>query len=342
MTKKLKIVISGVMICLCNILYADTTISHDQNCLAEAIYREAGGEKLIGQYAVGEVIMNRVHIARENSVCAVVNQHFGKHWQFGYNTLSKKSIPLSRKEYFLEVAENILDGSDEFSFPGNVLYYNNRPFKSKKYKIYCKIGNQIFYTLRNSEEPVKFSVPLYGTREVLLHQDEMAKQYGLTPIKNNTDLEKLIESNKLVPIPTSKYLTVSSKLPQIRRYCRPWVANFLQDISYAYYQQFKKPLVVDSAVRTQQFQKKLRRYNRNAAAVTGEAESPHLTGIAVDLNKRNFSERELFWMRQYLTFDALAGKLDVEEEFSQKCFHISVYKVIDLDTVLFGAVTVTK
>jgi len=44
-------------------------------CLSEAIYFEARGEPLIGQLAVGNVIMNRVSSPRfPNTICKVVHQ----------------------------------------------------------------------------------------------------------------------------------------------------------------------------------------------------------------------------------------------------------------------------
>jgi spore germination cell wall hydrolase CwlJ-like protein len=51
-------------------------------CLAEALYFEARGETVKGQFAVAEVILNRVESARyPNSVCAVINQGTGRKYQ---------------------------------------------------------------------------------------------------------------------------------------------------------------------------------------------------------------------------------------------------------------------
>ena len=48
-------------------------------CLAEALYFEARGETVKGQFAVAEVIMNRVKSARfPGSLCGVINQGTGK------------------------------------------------------------------------------------------------------------------------------------------------------------------------------------------------------------------------------------------------------------------------
>jgi hypothetical protein len=38
------------------------------------------------------------------------------------------------------------------------------------------------------------------------------------------------------------------------------------------------------------------------------------------------SQTEIAWMRSYLLPLVQQGKVDVEEEFQQSCFHISVYR----------------
>ncbi|MEM1235093.1 MAG: cell wall hydrolase [Pseudomonadota bacterium] len=51
-------------------------------CLAEALYFEARGETVKGQFAVAEVILNRVESARfPSTICDVVNQGTGKRYQ---------------------------------------------------------------------------------------------------------------------------------------------------------------------------------------------------------------------------------------------------------------------
>jgi hypothetical protein len=94
----------------------------------------------------------------------------------------------------------------------------------------------------------------------------------------------------------------------------------------AHYARFHTPLQVNSAVRTVEFQQRLLRTNGNAAPAGGETASPHLTGQAVDIAKHGLSLTEIAWMRGYLLPLVQQGKIDVEEEFQQACFHISVYK----------------
>jgi hypothetical protein len=66
--------------------------------------------------------------------------------------------------------------------------------------------------------------------------------------------------------------------------------------------------------------------NGNAAAAEGEIVSPHVTGATIDITKHGMSAREIYWMRGRLLALQNEGKLDVEEEFQQACFHITVYK----------------
>jgi hypothetical protein len=168
--------------------------------------------------------------------------------------------------------------------------------------------------------------PLYGTHEILLHQNEMADRDGLNRVRDDADLLGLLRDRKLVAIPVNETLIVDERLPDNRRYSRPWTAEFLAVLARDYYATFHQPLYVTSAVRTVEVQQRLLRINGNAAPAAGDTASPHLTGQAVDIAKKGLSATEIAWMRTYLSPLIDQGKIDVEEEFQQSCFHISVYK----------------
>jgi hypothetical protein len=168
--------------------------------------------------------------------------------------------------------------------------------------------------------------PLYGSHEVLLHQNEMADHDGLTRVQDDADLLDLRREKQLVPLPESSALTVDYRLPEDRRFSRPWTAAFLSVLAHDYYSSFHSPLQVDSAVRTVAVQQRLVRTNGNAAPTTGDTASPHLTGQAVDIAKGGLTRTQIAWLRTYLQPLIEQGKIDVEEEFQQACFHISVYK----------------
>lgn len=168
--------------------------------------------------------------------------------------------------------------------------------------------------------------PLYGSREILLHQNEMAERDGLDRVRDDADLLDLRRQKKLVPLPESETLRVDYRLPENRRFSRPWTVAFLTVLAADFYENFHVPLQVDSAVRTIEVQQRLMRINGNAAPSTGDTASPHLTGQAVDIAKGGLTRTEIAWMRTYLQPLIDLGKIDVEEEFQQSCFHISVYK----------------
>jgi hypothetical protein len=167
---------------------------------------------------------------------------------------------------------------------------------------------------------------LRGTHDSLVRQNTRSEEEALERIEDDADLADRISRGMLVRVPESAALAVNTALPEDRRYCRPWTAEFLTDLSRAHQSQFHTPLMVSSAVRTVEYQKRLMRTNHNAADAEGDIVSPHLTGATIDIAKAGLSRREMLWMRNQLLAYQNAGVLDVEEEFRQRCFHITVYK----------------
>lgn len=168
--------------------------------------------------------------------------------------------------------------------------------------------------------------PMRGSLASLERQNEKAEAEGLERIEDEDDLSDRIARKFLVPVPASASLEVNPDLPEHHRYCRPWTARFLGDLARAHEAQFHGPLEVSSAVRTVAYQKHLMAVNGNAAAAEGDIVSPHLTGATIDIAKKGMSRQEIGWMRYWLTPLQSAGKIDVEEEFQQACFHVTVYK----------------
>ena len=168
--------------------------------------------------------------------------------------------------------------------------------------------------------------PLVGSRESLMRQNERTEADGLTRIEDDAQLNQLRRDKALVPLPVSASLRVNEGLPMNRRYTRPWTAKFLIDLARAHYVRFHRSVQVNSAVRTVEYQRYLIEVNGNAAPADGDVASPHLSGATIDIAKKGLSSSEIAWMRGYLYPLQMAGKLDVEEEFYQSCFHITVYK----------------
>ncbi len=168
--------------------------------------------------------------------------------------------------------------------------------------------------------------PLRGSLASLERQNARLEADGLERILDEADLSNRIEHKLLVPLPASSALVVNPNLEENHRYCRTWTARFVADLARAHAAVFHKPIEVNSAVRTVEYQKRLMNSNGNAAAAEGDVVSPHLTGATIDIAKQGLSRQELAWLRRQLLGLEEAGKIDVEEEFAQACFHITVYK----------------
>jgi hypothetical protein len=171
--------------------------------------------------------------------------------------------------------------------------------------------------------------PLRGSLASLERQNTKLDAEGLERIEDEDDLSARIAHGLLVPVPVSSGLSVNDSLPVNHRYCRPWTARFLADLARAHEAAFHHGFEVSSAVRTVQYQRRLMRINGNAAPAQGDIVSPHLTGATIDIAKQGMSRSELGWMRNHLLALEAAGKIDVEEEFRQSCFHITVYRNYD-------------
>lgn len=173
---------------------------------------------------------------------------------------------------------------------------------------------------------IRYVPPLRGSMASLLRQNRRSDEEGLVRIEDDAQLRQMEDDRSIVPLPASERLRVNPDLPVDRRYCRPWTARFLSDLARSHYARFHRPFQVNSAVRTVMFQRTLEEINANAAPARGDLASPHLTGAAVDIGKRGMSFSEIAWMRAHLLPLQTAGKIDVEEEFYQACFHITVYR----------------
>jgi hypothetical protein len=162
------------------------------------------------------------------------------------------------------------------------------------------------------------------SRDSLLRQNAEIDRLELPRIQNESELQQLIANGDLVPIVASETLRFDPRLDPNRRYCRPWTRDFLDDLSSAYYDEFHAQIQVNSAVRTVQVQKKLRRHNRNAAPEKGDTASSHLAGITVDIQRRGMTRAQIHWMEQYLMPLRDQGLVEPEEERRQWVFHVAV------------------
>jgi hypothetical protein len=165
-----------------------------------------------------------------------------------------------------------------------------------------------------------------GSHDMLVRQNEVLDSLELPRIANDEELAVLEEAEELVPVENSASLVVAANLPENRRYCRSWTRDFVEDLGEAYYREFHRPIVVTSLVRTMDQQKKLRRYNHNAAPEEGETASTHLAGVTVDILKRGMTRAQHNWLDRYFLPLQQAGLIDPIEERRQPVFHVVVFK----------------
>lgn len=121
-------------------------------CLTEALYFEARGETVKGQFAVAEVIMNRVKSARfPGSLCSVINQGTGRKYQcqFTYTCDGYAEVISEPRAYtqVSKVARAVLDGRAPLLTDGATYYHTTAvsPRWSRIFTRTAKIGVHLFY-----------------------------------------------------------------------------------------------------------------------------------------------------------------------------------------------------
>lgn len=120
-------------------------------CLTQAVYFESRGEPVAGQYAVAEVVMNRVASSQfPDDVCAVTRQDLGPKsydCQFSYEcdgvpeTMSEEAARMRAERIAREVAEG---GSN---LTNGALYFHagSKPRWAYRFTQTFEVGRHRFY-----------------------------------------------------------------------------------------------------------------------------------------------------------------------------------------------------
>lgn len=121
-------------------------------CLSEALYFEARGETIKGQFAVAEVILNRVENPRyPDSVCGVINQGTGRKYacQFTYTCDGHAEVITEEKTYerLRKIAKLMLNDVPKTLTKGATHYHTTAvsPNWSRVYPRTATIGVHHFY-----------------------------------------------------------------------------------------------------------------------------------------------------------------------------------------------------
>ncbi|SFI54687.1 cell wall hydrolase [Celeribacter neptunius] len=123
-------------------------------CLSEALYFEARGESVKGQFAVAEVILNRVKSgAFPNTICGVVHQGTGKKYQCQFTyTCDGHAEAIHEPAAFTQVgkvARLMIDGAPRALTQGATHYHTRavNPRWARQFAKTAQIGVHMFYRM---------------------------------------------------------------------------------------------------------------------------------------------------------------------------------------------------
>lgn len=102
-------------------------------------------------------------------------------------------------------------------------------------------------------------------------------------------------------------------------FIRPEAREMMLGIAREYREKFNRPLPVTSLIRTQQYQKELSEWNRNAAR---NETPPHVTGLAFDIYYRYMSASEQEYLMSIISHLKDAGRVEALRETRD---HIHVF-----------------
>lgn len=129
------------------------TLNEQETCLATAIYHEARGESIQGQFAVAEVILNRVASRSfPNSICGVVYQGAqgqGRGCQFSFACDGRSEAMPNRRAATKarRIAQVMADGGHRGLTSGALYFHTTavNPGWAKRFTQTSQIGAHLFY-----------------------------------------------------------------------------------------------------------------------------------------------------------------------------------------------------
>ncbi|MFM2391260.1 MAG: hypothetical protein RLZZ437_2815 [Pseudomonadota bacterium] len=122
------------------------TGGEDWKCLRKAIYFEARGESIKGQFAVAEVILNRVQSRRfPGTVCGVVHQ--SGQFSFMFDGISDTMRDRGAIDRAGRIARLMLDGAPRSLTSGATYFHTTgvRPSWARRFERTAQIGAHLFY-----------------------------------------------------------------------------------------------------------------------------------------------------------------------------------------------------
>lgn len=163
-----------------------------------------------------------------------------------------------------------------------------------------------------------------------------AESFNIPLIQTDEEMDLLILTHKLIPVPEEGEGYVIQKLTHSRAFLNQTAFNILNEISAKFYQETAKQLSISSLTRTNENQNKLRRVNSNAT----KKNSSHSYGASFDISYskygtqtgRNYANERVL---QAILDDLVdQGKIYYIKERRQPCFHVTVRNTSPFDSHL--------
>lgn len=157
-----------------------------------------------------------------------------------------------------------------------------------------------------------------ATHGSVLVENQRADSLGLNRYETMREIRAAVEVGELLPFSS---VLIDRRLPRDRRYARPETVAFVMALDTEFSEVTHRHLVIDSAVRPVEIQKRLRRWNRNAAPATGESASSHERGTTVDISRKMPRGHYRFLLVKLAYYKARGRILVIEE---RGCLHVFV------------------
>ena len=154
-----------------------------------------------------------------------------------------------------------------------------------------------------------------ATHDSVAEENRRADALGYRRYLDMEDVNIGVTRGELAPITGVK---INVKLPKDRRYLRPEALSFLKRLN----RDVGSNLTVDSAIRPADVQRRLGRFNPNAAPFDGYRASSHERGSTFDISRRILSVRNYRFLVARLLYYRAIGRILVIEE--RGCLHVFV------------------
>jgi hypothetical protein len=154
-----------------------------------------------------------------------------------------------------------------------------------------------------------------ATHDSVAEENRRADALGMRRYETMYEVDDAVKIGQLVPITGVK---INDKLPKDRRYLRPEALSFLERLN----RDVGSNLTVDSAIRPADVQRRLGRFNPNAAPFDGYRASSHERGSTFDISRRSLSVRNYRFLVARLLYYRAIGRILVIEE--RGCLHVFV------------------